>query len=676
MIVSWNWLQEYTSLDMSQDDLTHQLTMSGLNLEGVEQVGDDIAIDLEVTSNRPDCLGHLGVAREISVLYHQPLNIPVAEPVTITEKTSAVTSVENQCVDLCPRYIARVVRGVKVAPSPEWLQKRLLSLGINPINNVVDITNYVLMECGQPLHAFDFDQLAGNRIVVRQATENEKIVAIDQKEYSLTTEMCVIADAEKPVAIAGVMGGLETEISDKTTTVLIEVADFAPLTVRNSARCLSLHSDSSFRFERQIDVFQMDYASRRCCQLILELAGGELLDEPIFAGKPIEEERPQPIEIRYAQIPRLLGIPVSEEESHDILLQLGLTKTESNQAGTGKYLPPTWRRDLTREVDLIEEVARIHGYEKIPDDSPVPMGLSKKSRRDRVNERVGELLTSMSFFETITLSFVDDEEYQRFTPHTHIKPLSVEHSSRKRENILRQSLIPSLLECRRENEKKKTFNAQLFEIAKVYLESAPGEDENRVEPTMISCVSGRSFAELKGVITKLASSLNGDVQLTTRPANVPQFASGRGAEIFLNEKHWGWLGEIDRTVTDSLDLQDAVTCAELKFSVLEEIANLTPQYTPLAQFPAIDRDLSFLLDESVTWEELEKTARDAAGTLLESVSFGGQYRGKQIDAGKKSYVITLSYRSLEKTLTHEEVEKPQATVVAACEKKLNAKLRG
>jgi phenylalanyl-tRNA synthetase beta chain len=273
MIVSWNWLEQYVTLEMSVETLTDRLTMTGLNLEGIEQVEGDTAIDLEVTSNRPDCLGHLGVAREIAALFDHPLQIPAAQPVEISEKTSAVTSVEIDCEDLCPQYIARVIRGVKIGPSPQWLQDRLKALGIVSINNIVDITNYVLMECGQPLHAFDFDKLAGQKIIVRQAKPGEKIVAINQKEYPLDDSMCVICDSEKPVAIGGVMGGLATEIGEQTVNVLIESAAFAPMSIRNTARKLNLHSDSSYRFERALDPAGVEWASRRCCELILELAG-------------------------------------------------------------------------------------------------------------------------------------------------------------------------------------------------------------------------------------------------------------------------------------------------------------------------------------------------------------------------------------------------------------------
>ena len=400
MIVSWNWLKEYVALEMSAEELTLRLTMSGLNLEGTEERPGDLAIDLEVTSNRPDCLGHVGVAREIAALYDLPLVLPEPQPPAADETTASATSVDIECDDLCPRYCARVIRGVKVGPSPDWLRDRLETLGIATINNVVDITNYVLMESGQPLHAFDFDKLHGGRIVVRRAKPVEKIVAIDQREYELDDQMCVIADADRPVAIGGVMGGLDTEIGDGTVNLLIETADFAPLSIRNTARKLILHSDSSYRFERGVDPAGLDWASLRCCQLILEIAGGELLDGPVIAGKSADEKTPA-VTLRFAQLKRILGIDIPADDAVRILKELGLEQQGEATADSASFIPPSWRRDLTREIDLIEEVVRIYGYDEIPADVPVPLMLSTKTHRDRVADSIRDTLTAPGLFEAI-----------------------------------------------------------------------------------------------------------------------------------------------------------------------------------------------------------------------------------------------------------------------------------
>src|SRR5579872_1455919 len=669
MIVSWNWLKEYVRLDMSVEALTERLMMAGLNLEEVAEVEGDLAIDLEVTSNRPDCLSHIGVARETAVLFDRRLELPSASPMEKGPATASIASVENRAHDLCPQYIARVFRGVKVGPSPDWMQRRLKTLGIRPINNVVDITNYVLMECGQPLHAFDFDRLVGRKIVVRRAERGERITAIDQRQYELPAEACVIADAERPVAIAGVMGGLETEIGDRTTNLLIETAEFAPLCVRNTARKLALFSDSSYRLERGIDRLGLDWASRRCAQLIVELAGGELCAGSVFAGLAPQSRR-EPITLRLSQIPRLLGIDIAKVEVVRILKALGLSELTSHFAETVTFAAPAWRRDLTREIDLIEEVARIHGYEKIPEDVLVPLEVSKPTLHDQLCQRLSDALLAAGFFEAVTLSFVDETLAEMFRASTESPLLRVEHSSRQRENILRQSLVPSLLQSRRHNERHGNVNAQLFEIARVFFSAEP--DRPEAQPILLGMVSGQSFAEMKGIIEMLVKRTNREASLTVRLVVRPEFIPSRGCELLLQGKRLGWLGEVAHGVRQRLELHDPVTAAEIDIAALEAIADFFPACRSIPEFPAIERDLNFVIDETLAWQELEDVVRGAAGPLLDSVAFADQYRGQQIPSNKKSYVLRLVYRAPDRTLTAEEVDAAQNAIVAACGEKLDA----
>lgn len=673
MIVSWNWLNDYVALDAPVAAVAERLMMAGLNLESIEERPGDHAVDLEVTSNRPDCLGHIGVAREASVLFGKPLKVPAAEVKTNGQPVEQATSVTIECLDLCPRYVARIIRGVKIGPSPKWLTDRLEAIGIASINNVVDVTNYCLMECGQPFHAFDFDKLRGGRIVVRRAKSGEKIKAIDHNEYTLTPDMCAICDAERPVAVAGVMGGAETEISNSTTNLLIEVADFSSMSIRATARKLNLHSPSSYRFERGVDSAQMDWASRRCCELILQVAGGELLDGSVWAGEPPVADRPT-VSLRSAQIRRVLGIEVPAEESHRILVALGLkpTSDQADADGTRHYVPPSWRRDLSREIDLIEEVARIHGYEKIPEDAFVPLSLSEKTLPERVADRIRDTLTAAGFFEAITLSFVS-AELADLIPSGTATRLTVDHSSRRHENVLRQSLIPSLLVVRRDNERHGTFQARLFEMASVYLAATPGDPA--AEPRRLGVVSGQSFVEFKGVIETLARRVNPQAVVTVRPKEFQSVVPGRGADVLLNGQPWGWLGELSREVTDKLDLRDTVIAAELDVALLEASANLVPTFAELPRFPSISRDLNFVLDEAVTWDQLVEVARSAAGSSFDSASFGGQYRGQQIPANKKSYVLTVAFRSLDRTLTSDEVDSSVKSIIDACSTTLGAMLR-
>ncbi len=672
MIVSKNWLSEYVSLDMSVDDLTDRLTMSGLNLEGVEDVNGDIAIDLEVTSNRPDCLGHVGVAREVAVLYGTDLNRPKANPQTGTEHASAATSVKIECPELCHEYHARVIKGVKIGPSPDWLKDRLVAVGVGSVNNVVDVTNYVMLECGQPFHAFDLAKLSENRIVVRRAVAGEKITAIDQKEYELKPDMCVIADAGRPVAIAGVMGGLDTEISDNTVDVLIETASFEPISVRATARALKLQSPSSFRFERRVDRPNMDWASRRCCELILQVAGGELQEGSVVAGDNAPER--EGVTLRFDQIQRVLGIDIPATTCVQILKDLGLTCTAETKENAS-FLAPSWRLDLTRECDLVEEIARIHGYDKIPDDAALPIVATARTRREQVGDVVRTLLPASGFFESLTLSFVSEDQRQLFRPRGDVPPVAVNHSTRSHENQLRQSLIPSLLQCRRLNERHGTMNAELFEIAKVYLSAGEGKSEAEAEPTMIGIVSGREFGHLKGIVESLVDRLVPGGTLSVKPSELPEFAAGRGAELTLNGLPFGWIGEVDRKVREACELKDDVCIAELNANVLEDLFEATRSYSQLPKFPAVSRDLNFVLSEAVTWAELAATVSGGDSQLLQDVVFSGQYRGKGIEAGKKSYLVTCRFLAEDRTLTTEEVDTAVQKILTVCEEKLEAKLR-
>lgn len=680
MLVSWDWLHEYVRPDASPREVGERLMNAGLNLESIEEVAGDTVLDLEVTSNRPDCLGHIGVAREVSVLFGCPLKAPPAEVQTSSKAASEAVSVKVEDADACPRYIARIVRGVKIGPSPEWLRQRLEAVGQKSVNNVVDVTNYVLLETGQPFHTFDLAKLTGPRIIVRHARAGETIAALNQKDgretYKLDPSMLVIADAERPVAIAGVMGGLDTGITSSTTDLLLETADFAALAIRGTARKLALFSPSQYRFERGVDRERMDWASRRCAELILQVAGGELLEGFVEDGAGAIPQR-EPIRLRFAQIKRLLGIDVPAEAAGTILQRLGLKRVGESSRESAEFIPPSWRRDLTREIDLIEEIARVFGYDAIPDNAIVPLSLSRKSDLDRVRDRVRQTLVAQGFDEALTLSFVSPEEVELFNPLPDRPALTVEHSSRRHENRLRKSLVPSLLRCRRENERKGVFDADLFEIAKVYLESAPGRPEAEVEPLRVSFVSSGTFAETKGVVERVASELSRDANVDVVELDLAAFEPGQGAEVRLNGRPCGWIGTLARSVQDSrlLELRDPVTVAELDFAPLLDVAQLFRNAKPIPSFPAIERDLNFVLDEDTQWEALERIARSTAGDQLERTTFVDQFRGKQLGPEKKSYVIRLVFRAKDRTLTSDEVDAHVREVVAKCERELKATLR-
>ncbi|NNJ26108.1 phenylalanine--tRNA ligase subunit beta [Alienimonas chondri] len=683
MLVSRNWLSELVDLPSDLDALTDRLTMSGLNLEGVEgfagETGDDAVIDLEVTSNRGDCLGHVGVAREIAVLYGEELKAPplVGEhrpsPAGGAPQGEPTIPVEIAAPDLCPIYSARIIRGVKVGESPQWVKDRLAALGQRSVNNVADATNLAMLETGQPFHAFDLKKLRGGRIVVRLAEQGEAFTALDGKSYELPAGTGVIADAESPVAVAGVMGSEDSEIGDDTVDVLLEAADFSPRMVRDAARHLNLLTAASHRFERGVDVSALDAHSRRCAALIIELAGGTLDPGVTVAGSPPTE--PDPVPLRFARVPALLGMEVTAEESESILNRLGF-ETVERTADSATFRPPGWRRrDVTREADLIEEIARIHGYEQVPDDAVIPTAVAVTPTRDRVADVIRETLVAYGAFEAYTLTFTSEQEANLFRPDGASQLLTVEHSSRKRENVLRPSLLPGLVKARRENERKGNPDAALFELARTYLAADPGDPA--AEPSRFGFVCGWGFFEAKGVLETLLARLGVTAELTAEPCEYAPFAAGRAAELKLNGERWGWLGEGDEKILSAnpWNLRGSVTLCELNLAPLEALCEFVPQVSPPPQFPTVERDLNFVLDEATEWASLAGAARASGGSLLTDVAFADQYRGDKLPAGKKSYVARLTFRSPDRTLTGEEVDAAVNDVVKAVTNETGAELR-
>ena len=670
MIVSWNWLTEYVRLNMPVETLTERLALAGLNHESTNDVGGDLAIDLEVTSNRPDCLGHLGVAREIAVLFDRRVTFPDPNPMTSGASVETLTGVVVESPDLCPRFTARVVRGVKVGPSPYWLRKRLETLGVRPISNVVDVTNYVMFECGQPLHAYDLSKLDESRLIVRKAVKGEKLVAINNKTYDLGSDMLVIADAKRVVGLAGVMGGAETEVGDSTTDVLIEAARFDPMSIRRTSRGLGLFSPASYRFERPLDPESTDWASRRCCELILKTAGGTLHPGVIDVGGA-RPARPR-VTLRLGQIARILGITIDGPTVLRILKALGLT-LEGGAPDAPIFVPPSWRSDLDREIDLIEEVARVHGYEHIPEDRAVPLTSAPRSIRERVEADVRNTLIGLGLDEAVTFSLVSDNLADPLAPEDGGPPIRVDHSSRKRENNLRRSLVPSLLAVRQHNEARGTADAELFEIANVYL-PRPGKALPD-EPTRLALVSGRDFLGLKGIVEALLDRFHADGDFEVRPANVAMFKPGRSAELRLGGERFGFLGEVDPSVLKRLELRDPCSAAELAFEVLQARANLVPKYKPLPSYPVVARDLSLVVPQALPWGELAGAVGRAGGPTLEAIVYLDTFKGGNLPEGRQSLHFGLRFRHPDRTLTGDEVEEAVKSIVASCSSRFEATLR-
>lgn len=673
MLVSWQWLNDYVALSVTPDELADRFAMSGLNHEQTLREGDDTVLDLEVTSNRGDCLGHIGVAREAAVLLEQPLCLPEPRPQESSAPTNQSVQIENLFPESCTRYTARVIRGVRIGPSPEWLVKRLKSIGIKSINNVVDVTNYVMMECGQPLHAFDLQHIRGNKIMIRPAMEGEEFMAIDHKTYILDAQTVVIADAQRALALGGVMGGADSEISDSTTDVLLESALFQPLAIRRAARRLKLHSPSSFRFERRPDPVGVDWASLRCCELILQVAGGSLESGVVSVGQT-STVRPS-IPFRSSQIERLLGIEIPDDRVGSILQNLGC-QVVGRSHGHAEVVPPSWRGDLSREVDLIEEVARIHGYDRIPENVSVPMSVVQPRRKDIAVGRIRHTLSAFGIDEAMTASVVTEKMESCGSLWSANAPLATETPLLEGARLLRRSITPSLLAARQSNQTQFIRNAQLYEIANVVL---PEPEMVRLphELTVLGIVTAGDLFLIKGVVQKICQQLGRDHLVQWKDFEHELFASGSAQRLEIQDRTIGFLGVIHPSIQQRFDLDAACCAAELDIDVLTSMLVEIRESSPFSMFPAVVRDLNFIVDESLRWVDLENACRRTGGADLSSVEYRETYRDAKKDGpNKKRILLSLHYQSMEKTLTGEQVDSAVASVVSACQKELGAALLG
>ena len=689
MLVSLRWLAKYVSLPDDLDALADRLSLSGLNHEDTFKADADTVFDLEVTSNRGDCLGHIGVAREIAVLYDSPLELPASLTGDLDLKTGgdpieSSLSVENQFPDACPRYTARLIRGVKVGPSPDWMIRDLQSAyskynsdgsveAYKPINNIVDATNYVLMETGSPLHAFDYAKLSGKKIIVRPGQNGETMTAIDHRDYVITDQTCVIADAANPQAIAGVMGGADSEVTAATKDIVIESATFTPLSVRRTARRLKLHSPSSFRYERKVDPHRLGDVSVRVCELILETAGGTLA--PGLLDTASEIAAPAPIKMRLSEIERILGIKIDELEVIRILEAIGCrTKERATESLT--IAPPTWRADLTRTADLIEEVARIHGYDQIPEDAPIPVTPSVRRPFDDATDRIRSVLTAAGLSEAMTPSVVTGKLDATLSPWTDAAPLQTATAMLKGSQTLRRSLIPSLVESRALNWSAASIDANLFEIAHIYI---PNDDDKTSllpkEMYSLGIVSSSDYFAVKGILETLIARLGIADPITVAVVERDGFAAGTLVELMIGETKVGFLGRLSDAVTKSFKLPGQVVASELSLPTLLEISSLVPQQQAVSQFPSIRRDLNFVVDESVRWAQLETVANAAIGSTLKDLEYRETYRDAKRDGpNRKRLLMTVELQQSDATLSGDQADAMVQGLIESAKEKLGAEL--
>lgn len=681
MLVSWEWLSDYVKLTVTHEEMASRWAMTGLNHESTSIVGSDPVIDLEVTSNRGDCLGHIGVAREAAVLLKQELCIPQPKPKEASTVAEQIVAVENRYLEGCPRYIARVIKGVKVGPSPEWLRRRLAAIGVKSINNIVDATNYVMFECGQPLHAFDLSQVRGGKVIVRPAVAKESFVAIDHKTYQLDPSMVVIADAERAIALGGVMGGVDSEVTESTVDILLETADFVPLSIRRTARRLKLHSPSSYRYERKIDPKQMEWASLRCCELILQLAGGELAAGSVDTGD--RSATPSLITLRARRIRDVLGIDVPWSESVDILTRLGCmvrsdTTTSAAASGDESALiePPSYRMDLVREIDLIEEIARIYGYDKIPEDAMVPMVSSARRPRDVMMTTVRNVCCGFGFDETMTPSLVGKSPALAISPWTNLEPLKTLVPLLEGASLLRRSLVPSLIASRLFNQQQSNRDVRLFETSGVYLPIANGLPIEQLHLGLLGEQDPRLvLGAFEEIIHRTCGSEFIETKLERQIQSWDYIVPGTGLSLHCDGKLLGWVGVVAKSITDAMKLDVAVAVGELNLELLLQYARSVPQLQPIVPFPVVIRDLNLIVDETVTWKSLSSVARASAGELCVGLDFQEIYRDKKKDGGNKKRVLfSLKLQSASETLTSGQADEVIARVIEACKKDFEATL--
>ncbi len=676
MKVSYNWLKDYCDFDMRPRELADRLSQVGLCVGTYEPAGDDWALDVEVTTNRPDCLCHIGVAREIAAMTGGRLRYPdVVAPEAQDVVFDEISSVRVRCRDLCPHYTARLILGVRVGPSPQWLQKRLATCGLRPINSVVDVTNYVLLEMGQPLHAFDLARLEGRRIVARRARDGERITTIDGIQRALSPEMCVIADASKPVAVGGVMGGIESEIGESTTDVLLESARFDPRSIRLTSRALGLSSDSSYRFERGVDPEGVERASLRACGLIMELAGGRLAKG--IGRLRAERWKPAPVTMRHARLALVLGIQVEPAQTRRIFegLELKIVRQTRHRI---TVIPPSWRNDLTREIDLIEEVARIHGYDKIGETTRIPVAITPLSPRQRCERTLRRLLAGAGFNEVMTYSLVSDTPLQRMQPWHEGEPIGMRNPVTADRAYMRLTNMASLLAVKRFNASHGIACVDLFELGKVYLPRADSPDGLPLEKVCLTMLTDRQdgFFILKGALENALEVLHVEGRLAEKPTAAGPFEAGQSLLLRLDGALLGCVGMLQRTISQQHDFPTRPALMEVDFDLLVQKACIVPAVRPVPRYPAVVRDIAVVVDENVAWAELRRCILDSAPQTAESLEFFDIYRGEQIPAGKKSIAFSVTFRSPERTLTSEEAEAARSQIVEGLRERFGAQVRG
>ena len=693
MKVLYNWLKEFVDLTAPAPDLRARLSLAGVAIDSLEDSAAGPVLDAEITANRPDCLGHYGIAREVAAIYRLPLKPVQPKLREIAEKASDSTRVEIEAPDVCGRFTARLVRGAKIQPSPDWLRQRLEAIGQSSINNVVDISNYVMFELGHPMHAFDFDKLNERRIVVRRARHGEKIRTLDGVERTLTKDMCVVADATRAVGIGGVMGGADTEISFSTRNILIECAWFDPISIRRASKALGLRTEASYRFERGADPEMAELASRRAAELIQQIAGGEILSGVVDAyPHPAPELK---IELARKELLRVMGADVPDRDIEEILDALGFrpVRADSTRGSTGSLMAiwecrqSSWRHDVTRAVDLVEEVARHYGYDKFPPRLPPAKLPSHPLPHAEAHERLVARLVALGYQEIVEIPLVDSRRNESVRA-GNIEPAVIGNPLSEDASVMRSTGIVSMLSALEWNLNHGQRNLRLFEIGKAY-ELRNGEPiETTVltigatglarEKTIYEPAREFGFEDLKGDLDSLGELAGGFAWQSGSPS---WLAGARAARLSLAHDHGVQLaiaGQIARRVADQFKLRQDVYVAELRLEPLLtgiEKAQAAARFVPIPRYPAVERDFSLVLPDGITFEQVAETLRALGIVELQRIEPADLFRGGHVPPGKFSLMIRVRFQSADATFTDAQLSDFSARIVSALKQKLSASLR-
>lgn len=681
MRISYNWLKDYVDMKMAPERLGELLTMSGLSVESLEKAKDDYLFEIEVTSNRPDCLSYIGIAREVAALTGRKLKMPsVKIPQTPNRKALTPITIQVEDKKLCPRYTGRVIKDVKVGESPAWLKARVEAMGLRPVNNIVDITNFCLFETGEPMHAFDLDKIK-SEVIIRKAKRSEKIVTIDGIERALNDSDLVIADKNRPIAIAGVMGGSNTEVTGNTKNILLEAAYFDPVSVRRTSRRLGISTESSYRFERRVDMDNIIYSSNRTARLISEIAEGRA-GEFIDIGKKAGEAKI--VTLRYPRLNKILGLDIEPASVKRISNSLGLTTKKAAKERIALKIP-AYRYDLQDEIDIIEEVSRIYGYDKIPQTIPNIVEQPMIKSRDMViADKIREVLTGLGFDEIITYGLVT-RKFLNISGISNKGPVEIKNPLSSEQEIMRTNLIPGMLNAMAWNINRKTKDLKLFEIGNIYTKDV---HNNFLERKCLSIgMTGQIcsewgkpreswFADLAGALEVLLSEFGiAPSVYSLKEADDKRFSPLACASIEIKGETAGIAGEIAPAVLNDFDIKDKAYTLEIDIEILKKHGSLKREFRELPKYPSVLRDISIIVGREILNAQIQSLIKETGSPLLKGAHLIDRYTGKQVPEGKVSLTYRLEYQDLNKTLEDTDIAGIHAKILQELGDKFGATLR-